>query len=148
MDRTEQRVQYFAQTWINKIRLILEREDKLDDKLIFSVNPEDLEKCCFVGESDLSTYDILIDKIWIWLFRLQRIANVKGFSEDIVVYNIILGIEHEFIHKIDAEFVGKLTYTNLDRKVVETIVMIQQGRIKEDDLKQAIQRLYNYQTQK
>lgn len=141
MDRKQQSVKYLAELWIKETKRRLEREGKLDDELIFSVTPCDLDKCCFVGETDLSTYDILIDKIWIWLFRLQKVATLCGLPEDNLICNIVLDVEHEYVHKIDAQFVGKSEYPNLDKFTVETIVMIQQGRIKGETLKEAKENL-------
>ena len=85
--------------------------------------------------------DILIDKIWIWLFRLQNVATLRGLPEDNLIYNIILDVEHEYVHKIDAQFVGKSEYPNLDKFTVETIVMTQQGRIEGETLKEAKENL-------
>ena len=134
---------FLVQLWINKTKNILEREGKLDEELIFSITSEDLNKCCFVGKNDLSTYDGIIDKIWIWLFRLYRVMTIYGFPEEVLINNIIISIEHEYIHKIDSQFVGKTEYTNLDKVVAETIVMLQQGRIKGDTLWEAIENLKN-----
>jgi hypothetical protein len=120
---------YFRLRYIEKIREKLSLDGKLFDDLIFSVNPEDLEKCCYVSQTDFATYDNMLDKIWIWLFRLIEQAIIHDLSEDNVIHNIIFDIEHEWIHKLDSECLGKCKYPELDKKAIESIVALQQQRL-------------------
>ena len=111
---------------IKEIREKLSVDGQLSDDLRFSVNPKDLEKCCTVGQKDLATYDIILNKIWIWLFRINNIAVMSNLPEDEVIRCIIFNIEHEWLHRLDSECVGKYKYSNLDKKIVERIVLMQQ----------------------
>lgn len=113
---------------IKKIREKLSVDGKLPDDLIFSVNPEDLEKCFCVGQKDFATYDMIFEKIWIWLFRFNEIATACDLPEDNVINNILFNIEHEWIHKLDGKCVGKCKYSKLDKEATESIVLMQQGK--------------------
>jgi hypothetical protein len=114
---------------IEEIREKLSADGKLFDDLIFSVNPDDLEKCCYVGQENFATYDILLDKIWIWLFRFKEQTIRYNLTEDNVICNTILNIEHEWIHKLDSVCVGKSEYSKLDKEVIESVVAMQQQRL-------------------
>jgi hypothetical protein len=120
---------YLIRLRIEEIRERLSADGKLSDDLIFTVNREDLEKCCYVGQKDFATYDVLLDKIWVWLFRINEQTIKYDLPEDNVIYNIILDIEHEWIHKLDSVCVGKSEYSNLDKEVIESIVAMQQQRL-------------------
>jgi hypothetical protein len=117
---------YLMRLRIKEIREKLSVDGKILDDLIFSVNPEDLEECCHVGQKDFATYDMLLNKIWIWLFRFNEQAIKYDLPEDNVIHNAILNIEHEWIHKLDSECLGKCKYSKLDKEAIEHIVAMQQ----------------------
>jgi hypothetical protein len=119
---------YSMRLRIKEIREKLSTDGKLFDDLIFSVNPEDLEKCCYVAPEDYATYDMIFEKIWVWLFRINKTAITDNFPEDIIIYNIIRNIEHEWIHRLDSKCVGERKYSAFDKKVIESIVKMQQDK--------------------
>lgn len=86
------------------------RHNKFPVETILSVDVEDLKKCsgvCFekFGTCVVTYYhdgSFMKFSVWIWLFRLYRKAIEVGATEDSLINNIILNIEHEWLEGLIA----------------------------------------------
>jgi len=64
----------------------------------FIVNPEDTSRCSFGDGGKYGFWDVLNQKMWIWLFRFNP-------DENTIIDRVSYVIEHEWLHELLARYV-------------------------------------------